>query len=158
MRGQGWEGDTLTMPKLTDIDGLGEYLAEKLRKNGIRTPEALLTRGSTRTGIRELSESCGIQEERLVSFVSQADLMRITGIGTDYAKMLMAVGVLSVRDLSRQDPGRLADAILELVLARGALESAPTKTRIADWLDQARELEGSLTRWEHDIAQGRAAS
>jgi predicted flap endonuclease-1-like 5' DNA nuclease len=146
------------MPKLTDIHGLGEYLAEKLRKNGIRTPKALLTRGSTRAGIREISESCGIQEERLVSFVSQADLMRISGIGTDYAKMLMAVGVLSAKDLARQDAGHLADAILELGLAVGTLQAVPPESRIADWVDQARELEGRLARWEMGIAEGRVAS
>jgi predicted flap endonuclease-1-like 5' DNA nuclease len=145
------------MPKLTDIDGLGEYLAEKLRMNGIRTLEALRTRGATQEGIRELSKLSGIQGERLVSFVAQADLMRIAGIGADYAKTLMAVGVLSVRDLARQNPEILADAILGLSLALGDLAQAPTQQRIADWVEQARELEETLSRWEADMAEGQVS-
>jgi predicted flap endonuclease-1-like 5' DNA nuclease len=145
------------MPKLTDIDGLGEYLAEKLKRNGIRTLEALRIRGATQQGIRELSQRSGIQGERLVSFVAQADLMRITGIGADYAKTLMAVGVLSVRDLARQNPEILADAILGLSLALGDLAQAPTQQRIADWVEQARELEETLSRWEADMAEGQVS-
>jgi predicted flap endonuclease-1-like 5' DNA nuclease len=64
-----------------------------------------------------------------------ADFTRIDGIGPKYAEGLIASGITSFRQLSEQDPERLA----ELLRARG-LRIIGDRILQNDWIGQARRL------------------
>lgn len=66
------------------------------------------------------------------------NLTRITGIGSDYARMLEAAGVHSLEELALQDPTALSDALLEVNLLRGLVKAVPSGMRVSGWVRQAQ--------------------
>ena len=70
----------------------------------------------------------------------RSDLMRIRGVGADYATMLLAVGIRSIHDLSRQDPTILSDSLLEVNLLRHMVKAVPSEKRVAGWIQQAKGI------------------
>ena len=80
------------MTKLEVIEGIGPTFAEKLRKAGIGSLEALLEAGKTPEGRKELQEATGIGAEYILDWVNRADLMRIRGVGEEYSDLLEWAG------------------------------------------------------------------
>lgn len=125
------------MAKLTTIEGIGESLAKKLKNGGIGSTDRLLEKGATKKGRMEISKQCGIDESRILKFVNHADLMRVKGIGGEYAEMLEAAGVDSVPELSRRNPGNLAATMADVNAKKKLVRAVPTEKRVADWVKQA---------------------
>src|SRR3990172_12395201 len=86
------------MPSIDAIERIGPSYATKLRKAGIRTTEALLKRGGTRTGRKGVSSTTGLAENLILEWVNRADLMRVKGIGEEYSDLLEASGVGTVKE------------------------------------------------------------
>jgi predicted flap endonuclease-1-like 5' DNA nuclease len=119
--------------------------ARKLRTRRIRTAEGLLEAAGTAKGRRHLAEDTGIDEKRLLCLANCADRMRIKGLGREYAKVLPAVGVDTVRELKYRNPEKLAHSIAELNKKRKMLRFLPTVSLVARWIDQAKKLPLKIT-------------
>ena len=128
------------MGKLTDIKGIDAELARRLKDIGIQSPLGLLREGANGGGRLRISLRAGIEKRRVGSLVAQADLMRIKGVGREYAQLLEASGVGSVRELSQCDPTDLSDALLEANLLQRRVEVVPSEKRVAGWKRQAQGL------------------
>lgn len=128
------------MAKLTTIEGIGEALAKKLKAGGVGSTDTLLKKGATKPGRMAIAESCGIDEGRVLKFVNHADLMRIKGIGGEYAEILEAAGVDSVPELARRNAANLADAMASVNATRKLVRAVPTQKRVTDWVRQAGTL------------------
>ena len=102
------------MPSIDAIEGIGHRNATKLRKNRIRTTEALLKRGATRSGRREVAAATGFTEKQILEWVNRADLMRCKGVGSEYSDLLEAAGVDTIKELRRRNPSSLASKMAEL--------------------------------------------
>ena len=122
------------------IAGIGPAVAKKLATADIRTTAALLAACSGRRERRLLSERTGLPERQLQKFVNMADLMRIRGIGGDFAELLGASGVRTVRDLSRRRAFNLATKMSTVNAARKLSRRAPSASMVERWITQAREL------------------
>ncbi|MFO8173619.1 MAG: DUF4332 domain-containing protein [Longimicrobiales bacterium] len=129
------------MAKLTTIEGIGESLAKKLKGGGIGSTNRLLEKGATKKGRMEISQLTGIDEKRVLKFVNHADLMRVKGIGGEYAEILEAAGVDSVPELSRRNPANLAAAMADVNASKKLVRAVPTEKRVADWVQQAGVFE-----------------
>ena len=81
------------MAKLSDIEGIGETYANKLKNAGIGSTQALLDSGSSKKGRKKIAEESGVSEKRVLAWVNRADLSRIKGVSTQYADLLEAAGV-----------------------------------------------------------------
>lgn len=124
------------------IAGVGPAVAKKLAAADIRTTDALLDASRGRRERRLLSERTGLPERQLRKFVNMADLMRIRGIGGDFAELLGASGVRTVRDLSRRSAFNLATKMSTVNTARRLSRRAPSAPMVERWIAQARELRG----------------
>ena len=129
------------MAKLTTIEGIGEALAKKLKDIGVGSTDSLLKKGATKQGRISISQACGIDEGRILKFVNHADLMRIKGVGGEYAEILEAAGVDSVPELARRNAANLADAMASANSAKKLVRAVPTKKRVAGWVNQAATLD-----------------
>ena len=58
-----------------------------------------------------LAEKTEIDQEQLLRVANLIDRMRIKGIGQDYAELLEAAGVVTVKELRYRNPARLAEAM-----------------------------------------------
>jgi len=85
---------------ITRIDGVGSEVAAALKRVGIRTTGKLLEAAKSQKGRKELAAKTGYDEKLLLKWANAADRMRIKGIGNDYAELLRAAGVDTVRRLS----------------------------------------------------------
>ena len=70
---------------ITEVEGIGEAYATKLKAAGIATTEALLATCATKAGRKATAEKTGIDEKHLLTWVNHADLMRISGIGGQFS-------------------------------------------------------------------------
>src|SRR5262245_37273570 len=91
------------MTSLKDIEGIGEATAKKSAEVGIRSVEALLKAGATAAGRKDLAAEAGVNADKLLTWVNQADLFRIDGVARQYAELLEAAGVDSVVELAQRN-------------------------------------------------------
>jgi predicted flap endonuclease-1-like 5' DNA nuclease len=134
------------MASITAIESMEHRDATKLRKAGIRTTEALLKSAATRTGRRRLSRETGLPEADILAWANRADVMRIRGIGSEYADLLEATGVDTIRALRRRNPDRLLEAMTETNLRRRVIRRLPTDGMVRRWVDEAQETEPLVAR------------
>jgi hypothetical protein len=84
---------------LTDIEGIDRDVAAIFKSVGIRSTEGLLEAARTLRGRKALAEKTRLDERRLLTWANMADCMRIRGISKEYADLLHAAGVDTVKDL-----------------------------------------------------------
>jgi predicted flap endonuclease-1-like 5' DNA nuclease len=127
--------------KIEDVEGIGPAFAAKLTEAGVATTDALLERGGSSAGRDRLSETTGISERLLLEWVNHADLMRINGVGSEYADLLEAAGVDSCAELAQRNAANLATTFQELDAARpNTVRQIPSEATIAGWIEQAGKL------------------
>lgn len=129
------------MASIDTIDGISHKQATSLRKSRIRTVEALLKKGSTRKGRREVAAATDVSEKLILEWVNRADLMRVRGVGQEYSDLLEAVGVDTVRELRRRNPGNLLASMIEVNTKKRLVRRLPTEAMVQRWVEHAGELE-----------------
>jgi len=133
------------MASISAIQSMGHRNETKLRKAGVRTTDSLLKAAATRTGRRRLAKETGLPESDILSWANRADLLRITGVGSEYADLLEISGVDTIRELRRRNPERLLEAMTELNLRKRLVRRLPTEGMVSGWVDEAKALEPLVT-------------
>lgn len=133
------------MTKIIEIEGIGETYAAALAAAGVATVEALLERGGAPSGRKSLAESAGVTPERVLEWVNRADLMRIKGIGSEYADLLEAAGVDTVKELAQRRADNLQAKMEELNTAKNLVNRAPSASEVEKWVDEAKTLPGMVS-------------
>jgi predicted flap endonuclease-1-like 5' DNA nuclease len=127
--------------KIEDVEGIGPAFAEKLIAAGVTTTDALLERGASDAGRSRLGGETGISEKLLLEWVNHADLMRLDGVGSEYADLLEAAGVDSCAELARRNAANLAQTFQELDAARpNTIRRIPSEETVRGWIEQADKL------------------
>ena len=129
------------MASIDTIEGIGHRQATKLRKSRVRTTEALLKRGATRKGRRELAEQIDVPEKLVLEWVNRADLMRVKGVGEEYSDLLEAAGVDTVRELRRRNAANLLSTMVEVNTKKRLVRRLPTEAMVSRWVDSAKSLD-----------------
>jgi nucleotidyltransferase/DNA polymerase involved in DNA repair len=133
------------MARIDQVAGIGHKEATKLRKAGVRTSKALAEYASTRRGRTELSKTTGLTPKDLQLWVHHADLLRVRGVGAEYATLLVAAGVDTIRDLRRRNPTALLAKIIGMNGSQKVVERLPTEAMVEGWINAAGELEPSIS-------------
>ena len=128
------------MANLAKIEGIGPTYAEKLKKSGITTTEALLERGATVAGRHEIAEMTGISEEKVLRWVNLSDLFRIKGIGEEYSDLLEAAGVDTVPEMAQRNPKSLYDMLTTVNEKKNLVKQVPSQTTVETWIKNAKTL------------------
>jgi len=128
------------MPTITDIEGIGEKFAEKLRSAGVRTTEALLKKGGTSADRKDLAMQIDVSDHQILEWVNRADLYRIKGVGSEYADLLEAAGVDTVRELAKRQAGNLSEKLKMINDEKKKVRKLPTEDQVAEWVKQAKSL------------------
>lgn len=132
------------MASIDTIEGIGHKQATALRKARIRTVEALLKKGSTRKGRRDVAAATHISEKLVLEWVNRADLMRVRGVGEEYSDLLEAAGVDTVKELRRRNPGNLLSAMVAVNTKKRLVRRLPTEAMVARWVEHASDLEAII--------------
>lgn len=129
------------MASIDTIEGIGHKQATSLRKARIRTVEALLKKGATRKGRRDIATATGISDKLILAWVNRADLMRVRGVGEEYSDLLEAAGVDTVKELRRRNPGNLLASMVEVNSKKTLVRRLPTEAMVERWVEHAADLE-----------------
>ncbi len=76
----------------------------------------------------------------MLRWVNHADLIRIVGVGPEFAELLEAAGVDSVPELAQRNVENLVTALAETNEARSLVRRVPSTDEVADWIEQAKAL------------------
>ena len=128
------------MTKLDEIEGIGPSYAQSLKKAGIDTIEELLQVGGEPAGRDTIAEKSGLSLKLILEWVNHADLMRIKGVGSEFADLLEAAGVDSVPDLAARNAANLAAKLDEINEAKNLVRRVPNEATLADWIAEAKTL------------------
>ncbi|RAI46090.1 DUF4332 domain-containing protein [Rhodoplanes roseus] len=125
---------------IAELDGIVPGIAAALKSAGIRTTGKLLEAAKTPKGRKELAERTGLTPQCLLRIANFADKMRIKGIGEEYAELLEAAGVDTVRELKYRNPSNLAKRMAEVNRHRKLVRTAPSEKAIERWIETAKGL------------------
>jgi len=133
------------MTKLTDIEGIGPVYAQKLKKAGVSTTEALLKKGATPKDRQAIANKSGIGGKRILRWVNHADLFRVEGIAGEYAELLEAAGVDTVAELAQRNAESLSQKLAEVNEAKKVVRVVPVQSQVEQWIEQAKNLPRIVT-------------
>ena len=131
--------------KVIDIEGVGGVYAEKLNAAGIVTAAQLLDKCATPAGRKALEEETEISGKLILRWCNHADLFRGKGVGPQFAELLEAAGVDTVKELAHRKAENLAAKMLEVNAEKKLVRRVPVVVEVQKMVDYAKELPGVLT-------------
>lgn len=130
--------------KIEQIEGIGTHFGQQLMASGVHTTKDLLEKGATDDGLRELAMVSGISAKQLTSWMNQADLMRVSGIGTEFGQLLERSGVESVAELAQRDAENIAHLLARVNDEKKLTRAVPPMKTVQGWIDQAKTMNGRM--------------
>ena len=131
--------------KIIDIEGIGEAYAPKLISAGITKVEQLLEKGATPKGRAALAEATGISEKLILKWTNHADLFRVKGVGPQFAELLEAAGVDTVKEFRHRVPENLAQKLTETNEQKHLVRRVPSVKEVTKMVALAKELKPVMT-------------
>ena len=128
------------MAALVNIEGIGEKYAGHLADARIGTTQALLKRGATRAGRKEIAKLAAVTPKQILKWVNRADLFRVRGVGEEYSDLLEASGVDTVPELARRDAGNLLEKMAAVNHRRHLVRRLPPLSDVTRWIAEAKSL------------------
>ena len=133
------------MATISEIEGVGEGYATKLKAAGINTIEELLAKGGSAAQRDGIEKATGIGGKWILKWVNHADLCRIKGIGPQMAELLEGAGVDSVPELAQRNAENLAAKLDEVNASKSLVNRVPNEPAISDWIAEAKTLPKAVT-------------
>lgn len=131
--------------KIVEIEGVGKANAAKLIEAGVETSEQLLKAGATPKGRKELADATGISPKLILTWVNHADLFRVNGVGPQFAELLEASGVDTVRELANRNPENLAERVREVNDVRQLCKRTPSVGEVIKMVEIAKALDPAVS-------------
>lgn len=131
--------------KVEQIEGIGEVYAEKLTAVGVKTTDDILAKCATPKGREQLAEETGISGKLILKWTNHADLMRINGVAGQFAELLEASGVDTVKELKHRVPANLHAKLEEVNAEKNLCNRVPSLPEVEKMVEQAKELEAVIT-------------
>lgn len=130
---------------ITDIDGIDGEVAAVLKSVGIRSTDRLLEAARTVKGRKTLALKTGFNEQQFLCWANVADRMRIKGVRKEYAELLQAAGVDTVKELKYRNPINLATAMADANRKRKLVRLLPSEKMVKRWIENAKLLPLKIT-------------
>ena len=131
--------------KITKIEGIGPAYQEKLAAAGVKTVEGLLELGASKSGRKKIAEDSGLDESQILVWVNMADLFRIKGVASQFAELLKAAGVDTVKELRTRNAENLHAKLVEVQEEKKITRTVPALSQVTDFVEQAKKLEPMVT-------------
>jgi hypothetical protein len=125
---------------ITDIEGIDGEAAKTLKSVGIRSTARLLEAARTVKGRKELAGKTCFNEKQWLCWANVADRMRIRGVSKEYAELLGAAGVDTVKELKYRNAANLAKAMAEVNKKQKVVRFLPSEKIVERWIEHAKKL------------------
>ena len=131
--------------KIIDIEGVGDAYGAKLNEAGLTTVDSLLERCASPKGRKEIAEATGISPKLILKWTNHADLFRINGIGPQFAELLEASGVDTVKELRHRKAENLVAKMEEVNAEKKLTRRVPSVAEVQKMIDEAGTLAPMVT-------------
>jgi predicted flap endonuclease-1-like 5' DNA nuclease len=131
--------------KIEKIEGIGPAYAAKLTEQGIKTTADYLAKAADAKGRKALAEATSISPALILRWANQADLMRITGVGEEFAELLEKAGVDTVKELKMRNAQNLTAAMDAVNAEKKLVRRIPNLSEVEKWIEQAKTLEPMIS-------------
>lgn len=131
--------------KVEQVEGIGDTYAKKLNEAGIKTTEELLEQCATASGRAKIAEVTGISAKLILKWTNHADLFRINGIAGQFAELLEASGVDTVKEFRHRIPANLHSKLVEVNEVKNLCNRVPSVAELEKMIEQAKGLEPMIT-------------
>lgn len=129
---------------IQEVEGIGLTYGAKLEIAGITDTGILLNICGGKDGRRQTAEKTGISEALILEWTNMADLMRVKGVGKQYAELLEAAGVDTVKELRNRNAKNLAEKCAEVNSQKKLCKSDPAESQCEDWIAQAKTMNPAI--------------
>jgi predicted flap endonuclease-1-like 5' DNA nuclease len=131
----GYPGD---VHPVEDIEGIGAIYGDKLRKAGVFTTDRLLYEKSDK-----LADKVGVPRKTVETWQHMAELVRIKGVGPQYAEAMARAGVQGIGDLKRRRADTLTAQVNSYLDSLNAtvVGTAITEKRVEGWKKAAEKMQ-----------------
>ena len=126
--------------KIETIEGIGKVMGDKLRASGVADTTALLAKTSKPKDREALAAKTGISGKLILKFANRADLMRVNGVGEEYADLLEAAGVDTVPELAQRNAQNLFDALAKTKAEKKLVRQTPSLSAVKGWITAAKDM------------------
>lgn len=130
--------------KVQTIVGMTDEAAAVLNRKGIKYAEQLLEVVRTPAERRTLVVETGVDDKAVLRWANHVDLMRIHGIGPQYAEFFEAAGVDTVRELAHRVPENLLAKLEEVNAAAEMTKRVPALKEVKRYVREAKNLDPKL--------------
>lgn len=127
------------MANIKEIEGIGPAFGKKLEAAGAVTSESLLKQGASKSGRKKIATETEIPEAKILEFVNMADLMRVKGVGAQFAELLKATGVDTLKELRTRNAQNLHAALEEVNAKKKLTRRVPSLSMIEDFIAHAKK-------------------
>jgi len=131
--------------KIDEIEGIGPAYRDKLASAKIATTDDLLRHCGDPKGRKQVSAATGLSEKHLLEWSNMADMMRVSGVGPQFAELLEASGVDTVKELQHRKPENLATKMREVNEAKKLAKASPSASVVERWVEQAKQLKPGVS-------------
>lgn len=130
---------------IVDVEGIGPKYAEKLKTAGLSSTEHFLEKCGDKKGRVAVAGETEISEKLLLKWANLADLMRINGVGPQFAELLEAAGVDTVKELKHRNAANLTAKMAEVQAEKKLTKAAPAESVVTGWIDEAKGMEPKIS-------------
>lgn len=131
--------------RIDEIEGIGGTYARMLEAVGVMTTDDLLNVAASKRGREALAEDTGISEKLILKWANHADLFRIKGVAGQFAELLEAAGVDTVKELRHRVAANLHERLVEVNEAKNLCNRVPAISEVERMIEQAKVLEPVMT-------------
>ncbi len=131
--------------KVEQVEGIGAKFAEKLIAAGIKTTDDLLEQCGTPKGRQATAETTGISDKLILKWTNHADLFRIKGIAGQFAELLEAAGVDTVKEFRHRVAANLQPKLAEVNDEKKLCNRVPSVAELEKMIEEAKTLEPKIT-------------
>jgi predicted flap endonuclease-1-like 5' DNA nuclease len=128
------------MASIDRIEGIGSGYASTLKGAGIASVEALLEAAGDKPSRKKLAAKTGISEKVILKWANMADLIRIRGVGSQYAELLECAGVDTVAELAQRNATSLHTSMQKANEEKRVVRQTPALKIVDSWVTQAKTL------------------
>ena len=127
--------------KIEQIEGVGDVYQQKLNAVGIKTTDDLLKQCAKKAGRAKLAEQTEISEKLILKWTNHSDLFRVKGIAGQFAELLEAAGVDTVKEFRHRVPANLQPKLEEVNAAKNLCNRDPSVSELEKMSEFAKGLD-----------------
>ena len=127
--------------KIEQIEGIGAAYAAKLAAAGIKTTDDLLAKCAAKKGRVQIVEATGISPKLILKWTNHADLFRVNGIAGQFAELLEAAGVDTIKEFRHRVPANLQPKLVAVNNEKNLCNRVPSVAEIEKMIAQAKQME-----------------